>query len=93
MRGNVELNIHPEGSNSQWREICFISTDSHIRLGLNGKINTVSINKRAGICVIIANFEPLLVWTTIASLCVCEICANAGFLKQLSSFKQVNTVR
>lgn len=88
MRGNVELNIQPEGSNSQWREICFISTDSHtsadtqIRLELNGKINTVSIKKkRASIFVIIANFERLLVWTTIASLCVCEICANAGFLK------------
>lgn len=74
MRGNVELNIQPEGSNSQWREICFILTDSHtsvdtqIRLELNGKINTVSINKRASIFVIIANFERLLVWTTIASL-------------------------
>lgn len=27
MRGNEELNIQPEGSYSQWREICFISTD------------------------------------------------------------------
>lgn len=73
------------------RDLFHIDGLSHIKLELNGKINTLSVNKRAGKFVMIANFEQLLVWTSIISLRVCQICANAGFLKQLSSFKQANT--